>query len=168
MFREILRGRYEHWHGLAPPPTLEEITESLAPAVVRSRQERNRVATRYSVIRIERTVPPADLEAWIPIGTRTVTILEVEDPVCPDIESTLDAMGKPEIILEDQRLSAFYLVSDWVFPQRGIVFSIGKPLPSTKPQARRLLHARFFASMSLQRYLTEVGEANPALPNTNG
>ena len=165
MFQEILRGQYERWRGLTRLPTLEELAESLAPSSVHSPSQRNRIATRYSVIRIERTVPPTNLEAWIPIGTRTVTILEVEDPVCLDIESTLDAMGKPEIFLEDERLHASYLVSEWVFAQRGIVLSIGKPLPSTKPPARRLLHARLFAPMSLQSYLTEVGEANPALPN---
>lgn len=163
MFDEILQGHYERWQGL-PKLTLEDLSRWLDPAVVHPAQQRNRIATRYSVVRIERRNAPLHLEAWIPVASQEIAIVEIEDPVCPDIESTLESMGQPEIVLENQRLSADYLVSEFVFPQRGIVLSIGKPvLPAGQ---RHLLHVRLFPSMSLQRYLTDVGEPNPTVPKT--
>src|SRR5580704_6462250 len=109
MFEEILQGRYERWHGLQPQPTLKELVEWLGPALVHPHEQRNRIVTRFSVIGIERPTAPLNLEAWIPLGSREVAILEIEDPVCVDIEATLDAMGKPETILEERRLAAEYL-----------------------------------------------------------
>lgn len=165
MFEEILQGSYERWHGLSPQPTLEELCRWLGPAVVQSQQPRDRIASRYSVVQIERRTAPFKVEAWIPFGAREIAIVEVEDPVCSDIERTLEAMRQPEIVLENQRLAADYLVYEFVFPERGIVLSVGKPLPPVVD--RRLLHVRVFPSMSLQRYVTHVGEPNPTRPNTN-
>jgi len=167
MFGEILTGSYERWHGLDPRLTLEKLAKLIGPVVVHAPEQRNRIATRYLVSRMERRAPPFNLEAWIPFGSRQVAIVEVEDPVCVDLQSTLDAMGVPETILEDQRLSTDYLVYEFVFPARGINLSIGKPLDSSVQAGRRLLHVRLFSPMSLQSYVTEVGEPKPAHPHTN-
>ncbi|HUI83238.1 MAG TPA: hypothetical protein VL240_03395 [Candidatus Binatia bacterium] len=166
MFEEILQGRYEQWQGLAPHLTLEDLSRWLAPAVLHPPRQRDRIATRYSVVQIERRSAPCLWEAWIPFASHEVAIVEVEDPLCSDIDATLEAMGKPETVLDDQRLSADYLVREFVFPQRGINLSVGDPLPSVS-ERRALLHVRLFPAMTLQRYLTAVGEPNPTTPQTN-
>jgi len=166
MFEEILQGRYEQWNGLPTQLTLEDLSRRLAPADLHPPQPRDRIATRYSVIQFERRSAPRLWEAWLPFASQEVAIVEIEDPVCSDIEATLAAMGKPEIILENQRLSADYIVREFVFPQRGINLSVGDPLPSLS-QRRSLLHVRLFPPSTLQRYVTDVGEPNPTMPHTH-
>jgi len=168
MLDAVLRGDYQSWHGLSPEPTLEEFAQSIGAAVIQPPRQRDRIATRYSVFAIERGDPPTRLEAWSPIGTSRISIVEIDDPVCPDIEPVLEAMGEPETILEDRRLSPDYLVSEFVFGQRGIVLSVGKPLPSPVSRGRKLLHVRLFVPMTLQRYLSAIGEPNPSVPDVHG
>jgi hypothetical protein len=160
----VLRGEYQNWDGLVPEPTLEEFAARVGAAMIHAPQRRDRIATRYSVYAIERAAPPARLEAWSPTGTRRISIVEIDDPVCPDVEPVLDAMGEPEIRLEGARLSADYLVSEFVFAQRGIVLSIGAPLTPQVSRRRMLLHIRLFPPVTLQRYLTDIGESNPSRP----
>jgi hypothetical protein len=165
MFDDILQGHYEGWTGLAPQPTLEEFLLSVAPAVIHASQEKSRIATRYCVSEIQRATTPTSIEAWSVVGSQEVSIIELGDPPCPYIDLTLDAMGVPELTLEDKRLSAGYVVSEFIYPQRGIVLSIGEPLASSASQGRKLFHVRLFPPMSLQRYLTHVGEPGSGLPN---
>jgi len=167
MLEGIVTGHYELWRGLDPQPTLQQLAASVGPITALPPQAMNRIATRFLVSRIERHAPPFHLEAWIPIDSDQIAILEVEDPVCADVESTLSKMGPPETILQDQRVSAEYLVLECVFPSWGINLSIGEPLDRSLHLQRRLLHVRLFPSMSLQRYLTDVGEPVPTLPRTN-
>lgn len=165
MFADILEGHYQGWTGLLPQPTLQEFLSSMAPAAIKASQEQSRIATRYRVSEIQRTVAPLTVEAWSVVGSGQVSIIELYDPLCPNIELTLDTMGAPELTLEDQRFTAGYVVFELIYAQRGIVLSIGKPLPSTASQGRKLLHVRLFPPMSLQRYLTHVGDPGPGLPN---
>jgi hypothetical protein len=167
MLDAILRGDYLSWHGLSTEPTLEEFARHAGAIAIHRPKQRDRIATRYSVFSIDRAIPPTSLEAWSPIGTDRISIIEINDPVCPDIEAVLETMDEPEVLLEGKRLSADYLVSEFVFAQRGIVLSVGKPLPATVPHRRKLLHVRLFAPATLQRYITEIGEPNPAGPITH-
>jgi hypothetical protein len=167
MLDAILRGDYRSWRGLSTEPTLEELSRHAGAAAIHGPKQRDRIATRYSVFAIERATPPTSLEAWSPIGTDRISIIEINDPACSDIEAVLQTMGEPEILLEGKRLSADYLVFEFVFPQRGIVLSVGKPLPATVPHRQKLLHVRLFAPATLQRYITEIGEPNPAGPVTH-
>jgi len=167
MFDAILRGDYQDWHGLSPEPTLKRFSGYVGAAVIHEPKQRDRIATRYSVFAIERPTPPTSLEAWSPIGTGKISIVEINDPVCLDIEPVLEAMGEPEVVLEDKRLSPDYVVSEFVFAQRGIVLSVGRPLPATVPQGRKLLHVRLFPPVTLQRYITDIGEPTPSFPITH-
>lgn len=160
----VLRGDYQNWHGLVPEPTLEEFAARVGAARIHAPQRRDRIATRYSVCLIERASPPARLEAWSRIDTNRISIVEIEDPVCTDIEPVLDALGEPDIRLEDVRLSSDYLVSEFVFARRGLVLSVGSPLTPQVSRRRTLLHIRLFPPVTLQRYLTEIGESNPSRP----
>ncbi len=165
MFGDILQGHYEGWTGLVPQPTLEELILSVGPAVLHATQEKNRIATRYRVSEIQRATAPASIEAWNVVGSQEVSIIELEDPPCPNIDRTLAALGAPDLKLRDKSFSPGYVVSEFIYPHRGIVLSIGEPLASNPSQGRKLLHARLFPTMSLQRYLTHVGEPRPGLPN---
>jgi hypothetical protein len=165
MFGDILQGRYEGWTGLVPQPTLEELILSVAPAVIHATQEKTRIATRYRVSQIQRATTPASIEAWSLVGSQEVSIIELEDPPSPNIDLTVEALGVPELKLGNKRFSPGYVVSEFIYPRRGIVLSIGEPLASNPSQGRKLLHARLFPPMSLQRYLTHVGEPQPGLPN---
>jgi hypothetical protein len=163
VFNEILLGKFEAWHGMQALLTIEDLAKRISARVVQPPSERTRISSRYMVYELHRPTSPAKCEAWILATTAQVAILEIEDPVCPDIEATLTALGPSDIILKDQRLSADYRVSEYVFPQRGMTLSVGARL--LPPGHTKLLHARLFPSMSLQRYLTSVGEPNPALPD---
>ena len=167
IFDAILRGHYQNWQGLSPEPTLEELAESIGPAVIQTPRQRDRIATTYSVFAIEREAPPTRLEAWSPRGTGRIAIVEIDDPVCADIEPVLEAIGEPEIVLDDKRLSPDYLVSELVFAHRGIVLSVGKPLPAPMARPRKLLHVRLFSPVTLQRYLSAIGEPNPSVPDVH-
>jgi hypothetical protein len=167
MVDAILQGNYQDWRGLCPQPTWEEFAAALGATAVQGPKERTRIATRYGVFAIERAAQPTSIDAWSPIGTDRITIAEINDPVCRDIEDVLNQMGKSESVLEDQRLSPDYVVSEFVFAQRGIVLSVGRPLPATVPHARKLLHVRLFAPVTLQQYLVAIGEPEPSLPTAH-
>jgi hypothetical protein len=166
MFDDILQGHYEGWTGLVPQLTLEELVLSVAPAVLHESREKSRIATRFRVSEIQRTTTPLSIEVWSVVGSQQVSIVELDDPLCLDIDLTLDAMGAPELTLEDKRFSVGYVISELFYPQRGIVLSIGDPLASNASRGRKLFHVRLFPPMSLQRYLTHVGESGAGLPNS--
>jgi len=161
---DVLRGEYQLWHGLEPEPALEELAARVGAIRVDAPQRQVRIATTYSVYTIQRATAPVRLDAWSPLGSGRISIVEIDDPVSTGIERVLDEMGEPEAHLDDVRLSAEYFVTEFVFARRGIVLSVGTPLTPAASRPRTLLHVRLFAPVTLQRYLTDIGEPTPSRP----
>ena len=167
MLSKVLAGQYEKWQGLPPHLAVDQLARKIGATQALASVERNRIASRFRVYALQRANVPKEFAAWVPIGEDSVAIVEIEDPVCADVERTLAELEAPEAALDNERLAIGYVVREMVYASRGIVLSVGRPSSALADRRERLLHVRLFPPMTLQRYLTEVGEATPALPNTH-
>lgn len=155
---KILSGSYEEWQGLAPDLSVVELEMNLRPVkAMRESEEQQRTYQRFHVTHYSRPVPPHKVDAWCAVGQEMVNILECVEPLMPDLEGTLKQYGPPDLLLPDLRYAAGMRVWDYVYPSRGITFSIGEPFPPAPPSPRRAIFLQLFPAASIQFYLTDVG-----------
>ena len=163
---KVLSGSYEEWQGLAPDLSMADLEMNLQPVkAVRGPEEQQRTYQRFHVTHYSRPVPPHKVDAWCAVGQEMVNILECAEPLMPDLEGTLKQYAPPDLLLPDLRYAAGMRVWDYVYPSRGITFSIGEPFPPAPPSPRRAIFLQLFPAASIQFYLTDVGSGIAVRPD---
>ncbi len=167
-FDSVISGRYEEWPGLPPTLSVAALEKEFGGVVrIGAPAARNRTFHRYTVTSFERSGAPVNVDAWVPVGSDHVFLVECASPPGARLESTLHAMGGPDLVLEDRLHSPKYLVDELVYLSRGIALLVGRPFTPQAGGGRELLHVRLFPPMTREQYLTEVDDTAGLTPKTN-
>jgi len=164
---DVLRGDYGSWRGLADGMGADQLLVELQPVtVVRPPIEVIRSARRFMVTAVERSSAPHRIEAWVELGTSSVTIVELDDPPVNDLEATLDRYGPPDLVLYDRRFAGDVVIREYVYARRGVTLSVAEPLDDAALQ-RRVVHVELYPAATSEWYLTTVDRGTETVPNTH-
>jgi hypothetical protein len=159
-----LRGDLENWRGLPAGISLRDVLDALAPVTaVAAAEERPRGETSKDVVEVTCGGAAPPVEVWCKRGSERVSSIEFD--LDASAASAEPSLGPPELRLDDRRFHPEGVVSECVWPVRGLTLSVLRPFDGS---ASRIVHVQLYASMPAALYLTDVAAAEHPMPRTDG
>ncbi len=164
--RQAVEGNLADWQGLSLVETVARLSNRLGPLAERSEPEdKTRFQKRFRVSTLIRMAPPRRIEAWVLLGSDHIDLVEVDDPLVPNIDRLLESLGPADTIVPGKRYQAGAMVREHVYAGRGMTLSVATPFGGgsggTKGQDS-IIHLQLFPATTVERWVTEIG-AGPEL-----
>lgn len=158
--RRAIGGDLRDWQGLAATETVQSLTDQLAPVSSTSKPvEKARLRRRYQVTNLTRNAAPRTVEAWVPVGSNQVSLIEVDDPVVKDLDGLLETFGSPDLLLSGKRYREGAMVREHVYAGRGITLSVASPFDgeSGGPTGDAVIHLQLYPATTPETWTTQIG-----------
>lgn len=170
-----IAGLLASWPGFAGTETIEALLPALQPvAKVQPAEHSERRQQAFQRVVVERETPPRRVELWSLQGEGTVALLEYDDgPPIGDPASVLEALGEPDIVLENQRTAQGAIVTEHVYARRGLTLSIARPYPGSDEHSRKIVHVQLYRPGTVADYWRSIGPGielrpSPRIPAHQG
>lgn len=162
-----IAGLLAAWPGFAGTETIETLLPALQPvAKVQPAERTERRQQVFQRVVVERDTPPRRVELWSLQGENTVALLEYDDgPPVADPAGVLEALGEPDVVLDNERTAQGATVTEHVYARRGLTLSIARPYPGSAEQARKIVHVQLYRQCTLTDYWRYIGPGMELRPS---
>lgn len=166
--RRAIEGDLRNWRGLAATETVQSLTDQLAPlSKTGNPVEKARLQKRYQVTSLTRKATPKSLEAWVLVGSKQVSLIEVDDPVVNDLDGLLESFGSPDLLVSGKRYQEGAMVREHVYAGRGITLSVATPFDgeSGGPTRDAVVHLQLYPATTPEAWTTQIGAGAELRPS---